>query len=115
MYCRHLLPIENNCCKDDDDDDEDDEACSNDHRSIAVEAKASTCFAAQRNMRTTPQHERITSKSAQIKLMAMMCRVFTHLLSVDELTGAEVALLGGADDGEDGHEGGNEVHVGHHG
>ena len=65
MYCRHLLPIENNCCKDDDDDD-DDEACSNNHRSSTVEEKGSICFAAQRSMRTTPQHERITSKSVQI-------------------------------------------------
>ena len=40
---------------------------------------------------------------------------FAHLFGIHELAGAEVALLGGADDGEDGHEGGNEVHAGHHG
>ena len=39
----------------------------------------------------------------------------TYLFGVDDLTGAEVALLGGAGDGEDGHDGGEEVHSVHHG
>lgn len=38
----------------------------------------------------------------------------TYLLGVDDLTGAEVALLGGGGDGEDGHDGG-EVHAVDHG
>lgn len=39
----------------------------------------------------------------------------TYLFGVDDLAGAEVALLGGAGDGEDGHDGGEEVHSVHHG
>ena len=38
----------------------------------------------------------------------------TYLLGADDLTGAEVALLGGGGDGEDGHDGG-EVHAVDHG